>query len=76
MHAADVMDTAGDHARTVSGNDPAESRHRRVRPAFGQQTRRVQPVAAIAGHLQHRQPCGDLAEQDDTSGHERILVAA
>jgi hypothetical protein len=48
MHAADVMDTAGDHARTVSGNDPAQIGHRQVRIMFGQQPGHVHLLQAVA----------------------------
>jgi hypothetical protein len=31
-------------------------------------------VAVVAGDIQHRETGGNLAKDDDTSGHGRILV--
>jgi hypothetical protein len=79
MHPADVMDVAGDHTRAVGGNDAAQIGHRQIRPMFGQQPGRVQPTAAgaaVAGDIQPRKTGGNLAKDNDTSGHARILVTA
>jgi hypothetical protein len=79
MHPADVMDVAGDHTRAVGGNDAAQIGHRQIRPMFGQQPGRMQPTAAcatVAGDIQPRKTGGNLAKDNDTSGHARILVTA
>ena len=56
MHAADIMDVPGDHARAVCGNDPTQVRHRQAWTTGGQQASNVQaaaPVAAVAGDIQY-----------------------
>lgn len=77
MDTADIVHLAGDHARAIRRDDPAQGWHWQIRAMFGQQPGRMQPsapIAAVTGYLQHGQSCGHLAERDDTNGQNYILV--
>src|SRR4051794_39367406 len=77
MHAADVMDVAGDHARAVGSDDAAQRGHRQVRAMFGPQSGRAQPAvagAAVAGDVQHRETGATWPSRTTPAGMGQIFV--
>jgi hypothetical protein len=68
MDPTNIVHPPGDHARTVRGDNPQQRRYGHVRPMLGHQAIGAQPAApvtAVAGHVQHGEACGNLAEGND-----------